>query len=155
MRSNCRPWVVGLRVTIGIPVFALFALKGIGAAEPVEAMAEQEAPFVCAQVVLAIDSSESTRDDAFHRQIEAFRIAFDSGRLYHAVQDCLPGSVAFAVTTWSSAGEQDLTRPRGRAPRRGNDPSLTRRLIGRPGTSAEVRTAGEPSRWARNASGPG
>ncbi len=70
--------------------------------------ASREAPFVCAQVVLAIDGSESTRDRAFRRQIESLRAAFGREQLYHAIQDCLPGSVAFAAITWSGVDQQDL-----------------------------------------------
>jgi len=95
------------RSLIGAAVLALGAV-GISASEPEEPSARQEAPVVCAQVVIAIDGSKSTREDAFLRQIRSLRAAFAREPLYHAVQDCLPGSVAFAVTTWSGAQEQDL-----------------------------------------------
>lgn len=78
------------------------------AAEPLSDAEEQEPPLVCAQVVLALDASGSTRDGAFRRQVEAFRTAFGSARLYRAIQDCMPGKVAFAVTTWSGADQQAL-----------------------------------------------
>ncbi len=58
--------------------------------------------------MIAIDGSRSTQEDAFLRQIRSLRAAFAREPLYHAVQDCLPGRVAFAVTTWSAAREQDL-----------------------------------------------
>jgi hypothetical protein len=80
----------------------------VAAAADAEGPAPQETPFVCAQVVLAIDGSKSTDGRDFRRQIEGFRAAFGSKPLYHAIQDCLPGSVAFAVITWSGAEQQDL-----------------------------------------------
>lgn len=93
---------------VGIAVLVLCGVEGIGAAAREEPPAPEGAPFVCAQVVLAIDGSASTREGAFHRQIESLRAAFGSEPLYHAIQDCLPGSVAFAAITWSGAEEQDL-----------------------------------------------
>jgi hypothetical protein len=92
---------------VGTAVLALCAAEGMGAAAREEPPALEDAPFVCAQVVLAIDGSASTRQGAFHRQIESLRAAFESELLYHAIQDCLPGSVAFAVMTWSGAQEQE------------------------------------------------
>jgi Protein of unknown function (DUF1194) len=108
MRNGCRSWVHMRWLAIGIAVLGLFEVRGSGAAEPADTLAEHEAPFVCATVILAIDGSGSTRDGAFQRQISAFHTAFGSSRLYHAIQDCLPGSVAFAVMTWSGADEHDL-----------------------------------------------
>jgi Protein of unknown function (DUF1194) len=92
---------------IGAAVLLLCAVATSGATEPQAPPAEQEVPVVCAQVVIAIDGSRSAREDAFFRQIRSLRAAFASEPLYHAVQDCLPGSVAFAVMTWSGAQEQD------------------------------------------------
>jgi hypothetical protein len=108
MRSDCRFGILLRRSAIGIAGLALLGVEASDAAAPAEVPAENDAPFVCAQVVLAIDGSGSTRDGAFDRQIEAFRAAFGSGRLHRAVQDCLPGSVAFAVITWSGADQHDL-----------------------------------------------
>lgn len=107
---NPRPRLNARWLAIGIIAFALFGVVGIGAAERAAPSTRQDAPFVCAQIVLAIDGSRSTGDGAFRRQIEAFRVAFNSERLYRALQDCLPGSVAFAVMTWSGANQQDLCR---------------------------------------------
>jgi hypothetical protein len=95
-------------LAIGIAALALCGAEASGAAAPADVLAEDDLPFVCATVVLAIDGSGSTGDGAFHRQIEAFRAAFGSERLYRAIQDCLPGSVAFAVITWSGADQHDL-----------------------------------------------
>jgi len=81
--------------------------SGSAGAEP-EAFPPQEPPLVCAQVVIAIDGSKSTREDAFGRQIRGLRAVFASEPFYHAIQDCLPGSVAFAVTTWSGPREQEV-----------------------------------------------
>jgi Protein of unknown function (DUF1194) len=92
----------------GTAVLALCTVEHIGAAARAEAAGQQDLPFVCAQVVLAIDGSKSTRDSAFQRQIEGFRAAFESEPLYHAIQDCLPGSVAFAAVTWSGADQQEV-----------------------------------------------
>lgn len=108
LRGDRRRRDLGHLQAIGIAALALFGVEGLGAAERGEPPARQNAPFVCAQVVVAIDGSESTRDGAFRRQIEAFRTAFGSERLYHAIQDCLPGSIALAVMTWSGANQQDL-----------------------------------------------
>jgi Protein of unknown function (DUF1194) len=93
---------------IGAVVLVLGAVRVSAESEPEALPAQQEVPLVCAQVVLAIDGSKSTREDAFLRQIRSLRAAFGSAPLYHAIQDCLPGSVAFAVTTWSGAQEQEL-----------------------------------------------
>jgi hypothetical protein len=93
---------------IGVAVLALWATEAAGEAALDGTSAAPDAPFVCAQVVLAVDGSASTREAAFHRQIEALRAAFGSEPLYHAIQDCLPGSVAFAMITWSGPGQQDL-----------------------------------------------
>jgi hypothetical protein len=99
-------WMLIRRAVIGI---AAVALTGAAAGvEPTELPAQQEMRFVCAQVILAIDASGSTRERAFHRQVGALQSAFRSPRLPGAIQDCLPGSVAFAATTWSGAAEQDL-----------------------------------------------
>jgi len=107
MRSRCRSWACMRWPAIGIAVLTLCGLEGTGAAE-LEPPARQEVPFVCAQVVLAVDGSKSTQESAFHRQIESLRAAFGSEPLYHAIQDCLPGSVALAAITWSGADQQDL-----------------------------------------------
>ena len=99
------------RTSIRSMVGAALLLCGVEASS---ALAQEErpppeaAPFVCAQIVLAIDGSKSTHESAFHRQIESFRTTFASEPLYHAIQDCLPGSVAFAVMTWSGPDAQDL-----------------------------------------------
>lgn len=104
LRRRRRRILKGWRA-IGIAVLGLLGVEELNAAEP---PARQDRPFVCAQIVLAIDGSESTGDGAFRRQIEAFQTAFGSGRLYRAIQDCLPGSIALAVMTWSGANQQDL-----------------------------------------------
>jgi Protein of unknown function (DUF1194) len=103
MRKHGRSWLA-----IGTALLALYTTEATGAAASEDASAPLDAPFVCAQVVLAIDGSASTREGAFHRQIESLRAAFGSEPLYRAIQDCLPGSVAFAVITWSGADAQDL-----------------------------------------------
>lgn len=108
MRNGCNSWFNRRRWAIGSAVLALFGAQAGGAAEPTEALVENDVPFVCAKVVLAIDGSESTGDGAFHRQIRAFHAAFGNERLYRAIEDCLPGSVAFAVITWSGADQHDL-----------------------------------------------
>jgi hypothetical protein len=95
-------------LAIGTAVLALYAAGATGAAAPEDASTPLDAPFVCAQVVLAIDGSASTREGTFRRQIEGLRAAFGSEPLYRAIQDCLPGSVAFAAITWSGPDEQDL-----------------------------------------------
>jgi hypothetical protein len=94
------------RLAIGAALLGLWAAGQNGAAAHESDPAEL--PFVCAQVVLAIDGSKSTHEDAFFRQIESLRAAFESEPLYHAIQDCLPGSVAFAAITWSGAEQQDV-----------------------------------------------
>jgi hypothetical protein len=93
---------------IGGAALALCAVEAVAAAERSEPPAAPETPFVCTQVVLAIDGSKSTDESDFHRQIEGLRAVFGREPLYHALQDCLPGSVAFAVMTWSGAEQQDL-----------------------------------------------
>jgi hypothetical protein len=103
MRKHGRSWLA-----IGTALLALYATEATGAAASEDASAPLDAPFVCAQVVLAIDGSASTREGAFHRQIESLRAAFGSESLYRAIQDCLPGSVAFAAITWSGPDAQDL-----------------------------------------------
>ncbi len=108
MRRHWRVWILTRWSVIGIAGLALFGAGGVCAAEPIEPFDPHDMPFVCAQVVLAIDGSGSTANGAFHRQIDAFQTAFGSEHLYHAIQDCLPGSVAFAVTTWSGPDEQAL-----------------------------------------------
>jgi hypothetical protein len=92
---------------IGSVLFALGAVEA-GATEGAEPHTLQDAPFICANVVLAIDGSKSTGEGDFRRQTEAFRAAFDGEPLYQAIQDCLPGSVAFAMMTWSGPDQQDL-----------------------------------------------
>jgi hypothetical protein len=108
MRCDFRSWVLLRWLAIGIAVLGPCGVQEGGAAAPDDVLAENDLPFVCAKVVLAIDGSGSTEDGDFHRQIEAFRAAFRSERLYRAIQDCLPGSVAFAVMTWSGADQHDL-----------------------------------------------
>lgn len=90
-----------------LAALVMVGTRTVAAGERFEAPRPDERVLVCAQVMVAVDGSGSTRDDAFDRQIRALQSAFRSERLYRAVQDCLPGSVAFAVTTWSGAGEQD------------------------------------------------
>jgi hypothetical protein len=97
-------WALVRGAVIGGAAVVLCAVETIAAAEP----AEPPAPFVCAQVVVAIDGSKSTGEGDFHRQIEGLRAAFGGEPLYRAIQDCLPGSTAFAVVTWSGAEQQDL-----------------------------------------------
>jgi hypothetical protein len=106
LRSHCTFWAIGRRAVAGASL-ALCALAAVALARA-EPSAPPEIPFVCAQVVLAIDGSKSTGESAFNRQIESLRTAFGKGPLYHAIQDCLPGSVAFAVMTWSGTEQQDL-----------------------------------------------
>jgi hypothetical protein len=108
LRSHCTFWANVRRAVTGGAALALCGLEAVAVAAHAEAPAPQEIPFVCAQVVLAIDGSKSTGESAFSRQIEGMRAAFGKDPLYHAIQDCLPGSVAFAVMTWSGAEQQDL-----------------------------------------------
>lgn len=108
LRSHRLSWPFVHWAVIAGAVLVLYAVEAVGAAARADVPALPETPFVCAQVVLAIDGSQSTHESAFHRQIKAFRAAFGSERVYHAIQDCLPGSVAFAVITWSGADQQDL-----------------------------------------------
>lgn len=108
MRSHCTFWAIVRRAVTAGAALALCALQAVTVAARAEPPAAQEVPFVCAQVVLAIDGSKSTGESAFSRQIESLRAAFGREPLYHAIQDCLPGSVAFAVVTWSGAEQQDL-----------------------------------------------
>ena len=108
MHDGCESRVHKRCWAIGIAVLALFGVQASAATEPAEALVATDAPFVCAKVVLAIDGSKSTGDGAFHRQVRAFHAAFGNERLYHAIQDCLPGSVAFAVMTWSGPNQHDL-----------------------------------------------
>jgi hypothetical protein len=108
LRSQCTFWAIVRRAVIGGAALALCAVEAVAGAARAERPAPQETPFVCAQVVLAIDGSKSTDESDFYRQIEGFRAAFGREPLYHAIQDCLPGSVAFAVMTWSGAEQQDL-----------------------------------------------
>jgi Protein of unknown function (DUF1194) len=108
MRSHCTFWAIARQAVTGGAALALCALEAVTVAARADPPSPQETPFVCAQVVLAIDGSKSTGDSAFNRQIAGIRAAFDEEPLYHAIQDCLPGSVAFAVITWSGAEQQDL-----------------------------------------------
>jgi hypothetical protein len=107
----CSHWTLRAivrRVATGGAALALCALEAVTVAARAEPPAPQETPFICAQVVLAIDGSKSTGESAFNRQIEGLRAAFGREPLYRAIQDCLPGSVAFAVMTWSGAEQQGL-----------------------------------------------
>jgi hypothetical protein len=108
MRSHGLSWPLMRWPAIATAVLSLCAAEATGAAALEEASAPRDAPFVCAQVALAIDGSASTREGAFHRQIKSLRAAFASEPLYRAIQDCLPGSVAFAAMTWSGADEQEV-----------------------------------------------
>jgi hypothetical protein len=108
LRSHCLSWPFLHRAVMAGAVLALCAVEAVGASARADAPAPPETPFVCAQLALAIDGSKSTRESAFKRQIDAFQAAFAREPLYHAIQDCLPGSVAFAAMTWSGADEQDL-----------------------------------------------
>ncbi|HEX6142357.1 MAG TPA: DUF1194 domain-containing protein [Geminicoccaceae bacterium] len=81
-------------------------------------------PFVCAQVVIAIDGSESTRDSGFQRQIQALDHALRHAELHQALQDCLPGSVALGLITWSGPNQQSICLPWS-VVRNGGDLALT------------------------------
>lgn len=89
-------------------VFAFLCWLGPAAAEPLE---EHGPPFVCADVVVAIDGSESTRERGFERQIRTLEQAFRHADLHRALQDCLPGSIGLALMTWSGPGQQGICLP--------------------------------------------
>lgn len=63
-------------------------------------------PFVCAEIVIAIDASDSTRRGGFRRQTTALDVALRHADLHRAIQDCLPGSIALSMFTWSGPIEQ-------------------------------------------------
>ena len=92
LRSHCTVWAIMRRAVTAGAALALCALEAVTVAARAEPPAPQEVPFVCAQVVLAIDGSKSTGESAYSRQIESLRAVFGTEPLYHAIQDCLPAA---------------------------------------------------------------
>lgn len=103
-----RPLFGGMRLGPAVLLLASVAALLSGGARPARAEADR---FVCAQIVIAVDASESTEASAFERQRRALAEAFRHPRLAAATQDCLPGSFGAAVLTWAGPGDQRICAP--------------------------------------------
>jgi hypothetical protein len=69
------------------------------------------APAVDVQLILALDASASTADQALSLQVMGHAAAFRDARLVRAIQSGAAGRIAVSVVRWSSPGFYDVTVP--------------------------------------------
>lgn len=95
-----------MRCVRWISVFT-FLLLGL-APGPVEGKA---AAAVDVQLILALDASASTAEQALSLQVMGHAAAFRDPRLVRAIQSGAAGRIAVSVVRWSSPGFYDVTVP--------------------------------------------